>query len=83
MRTDPKTGCAGMMSHCIAMPDRSGSVDPSKIGEEIHSSSPIRWPGFSVTPKIPRGSADAIAAQTSPPDTPGRIIESQSDIAST
>ena len=29
MRVDPQTECPGITSHCMAIPDASGSVDPS------------------------------------------------------
>ena len=38
---------AGMTSTCIAMPERSGMSEPAKIGECIHSSRWMRWPGLS------------------------------------
>ncbi len=65
------------------MPDRSGSADPSAMGEDTHSSRPIRWPGFSSTAKVSAGSSACIRAQTSPPATPGRIIPHQAEIACT
>ncbi len=42
---------------------QAAAIDPSAIGEDIHSSSPIRWPGFSST-------AEGIGGQAAPASAP-------------
>ena len=42
---------AGMMSTCIAIPERSSTVDPGQTGELTHSSRWSWWPGLRKIPK--------------------------------
>ena len=42
---------AGMTSTCMAMPERSSTVEPGQTGELTHSSRWIWWPGLRKMPK--------------------------------
>ena len=61
---------AGMMSTCIAIPERSSTVESRHTGELTHSSRCSWWPGLSPMPKNGSPSRRSMISCSAPPTWP-------------